>query len=186
MTEVQRDPSPTLSPLPFVLDDGATMPSPNDHFDQESQHEQRAASIHTVSSYATSQVDLNETDSRPAMPFAFTSQNEGEAPNLRRSGSYASSCSSAASAVSRDSKSGRRPRRRGRFHRRVRRTLKAGVRMPSRSSSGSRSRSDQEKLSRSPGSPPSFREPVGPGKYPYSCSCCPHDTMFFQSLEARE
>ena len=69
-------------------------------------------------------------------------RNGDDGSKLHRSVSYASSCSSAGSAVSRDSRSGRRSRRRSRIPRRVRRAGKAAVKMPSRSSSGSRSTSD--------------------------------------------
>ena len=102
------------------------------------------------------------------------SHSDNEAPITRRSVSYASSCSSAASAASRTSRSGRRSRRRTRVPRRVSRAGKAVVRMPSRSLSGSRSKS------------PLPWTPGPPAIYPYPCRCCPDDTTFYESLDARE
>jgi hypothetical protein len=92
-------------------------------------------------------------------------QNEDGTPNMRRSVSYASSCSSAASAASGNSRAGGHSRRR-RAPRRVRRTGKAAVKMPSRSSSGSRSRSDEE---------------LALIQSMYICECCPKKPKKFDN-----
>jgi hypothetical protein len=99
----------------------------------------------------------------------YLTKPEDEPPNMRRSVSCASSCSSAGSAASRNSRSGRRSRRQSRNPRRVKKAGKAVIKMPARSSSGSRSRSYQA-------TPFGF----------YECTCCPAWTKVFSSPEALE
>jgi len=109
-------------------------------------------------------------------------QDKDDIPKLRRSVSYASSCSSAASAASRDSRVGRRSRRRRQTPRPVNRASKAIVRMPSRGSSSSRSRTVQKELSKH--SLPGTLVPSA--THPWFCGCCPYNTMYFESAVARD
>lgn len=158
----------------------------------------------------------DERPMRQPHPYTPPAQDQVETPNMRRSVSYASSCSSAASAASRGSRYDRRPRRRSRVSRRVRRTGKAVVKMLSRGSSSSRSRTGRDKVSfryeAAVGSRESRRSPVFgsddedrdalkstidddndsldgemlANRVNYACSCCPGLTKVFDSPDARE
>lgn len=176
------------------------------------QKESRENSAQKMSEYLAE----DELLMRQSHLYAPPAQDQLETPNMRRSVSYASSCSSAASAASRGSRYDRRPRRRSRVSRRVRRTGKAVVKMLSRGSSSSRSRTGREKASfryeAVVGSTESRRSPVFgsddgdrdvlnsaidddneslDGEIPasqvnYVCTCCPGLTKVFDSPDARE
>jgi hypothetical protein len=107
----------------------------------------------------------NATMSPEPPPQPVSTKDEDCSPELHRSVSYASSCSSAASAASGNSRARRHSRRR-RTPRHVRRAGKAAVKMPSRSSSGSRSRSDKE---------------LALLQNMYICECCPKKPKKFDT-----